>query len=200
MNALRKSIKSKSLLINQLKINNKSLEILDSVLTTKSITNNNMSNSSRNKKIFGKINNQKFQFTSRLFFDKKLYPKILNNISTVNSERSLPTNNNYIKPLTERNNNNILNILLKNNKKIISRNEMMQKNKELNNPYFSLSQKNFRRFYTININKYKTIFENVSLRIKSSYQKKKTKLDNKEDTIHTRKKLTKTILKISVLR
>jgi hypothetical protein len=195
MNALRKSIKSKSLLINKLKINNKSLEILDSFLTTKSITNNNMSNSSRNKKILGKIYNKKFQFTSRLFFDKNLYPKILNSISTVNSERSLPTNSNYIKSLTERNNNNILNILSKNNKKFISRNEIMQKNKELNDPYFSLSQQNLRSFYTININKYKTIFENVSLRIKSSYQKKKNKLNNKENKNHIRRKSTKTTLK-----
>ena len=180
MNTLRKNIKSKSLLINQLKLNNKSLEILDSFLSNKSLINYTKSNSSRNQKINCLIPNQKCQYTSNYFFDKNLHKKILNNITTMYPKRKITTDSIHnIKSLTERNNNNLLQMLLKNNNnKFKSRNAILSKSKELNIPYISLSQQNSRKCYTINLNKYKAIFENVSLRIKSSYKKKKYNLNN----------------------
>ena len=168
MNSLKKNNKSKSFLINQVKINNKSLEILDSFISNKNIKNK--SNTSRNNKFTNIMSNKRFTFTNL---------KSVNNTSTVNSEKYLQTNHNNIFnnskaiSLTERNNNNLLQILIKNNNKYKSRNTYSLQSEENTFPYLSLSQQNFKYFYTININKYKKIFESVSSRIKSSYKKKK---------------------------
>ena len=62
---------------------------------------------------------------------------------------------------------------------------MSKSNKDL----IKLSHNNFRKFYTININKYKAIYDNVSLGIKSSYKKKQYNLNHKKSNYINKKKV-----------
>ena len=167
MNSLREKNKNKSILITQLKLNKKSIAILES-LNLKTNFNKYKSISSRNKK---------YSLNSNLFSDKQYNLKLIKKNLTddidkqkINSQ-NIKSNLNP-KSLTERNYNNFI-IEKSKIKNFKSRNRSNINNNEINFPSINLSAQNSKKLYTMNINKYKNIFDTVFSRIKSSYKKKK---------------------------
>ena len=185
INTYRNNNKNKSILINQLKINRKTLEILES--SESSIPNNKKSGkikslSSRNNKLNNLFFKNTFSFNLNL-------PKKSNNIklikisSSTNDEKTKSNNKfiqtNYLKneSLTERN-NNFLKTFSKSSHNFKSRNIIKGNFNEFNFPSINSSQQNSKRYYAMNINKYKNILKTVFSRIKSSLKKKKHFLYN----------------------
>ena len=182
MNILRNNNKNKSLLINQLKINKKSLELLESFYHKKN-NRKNKSISSRSLKSNKILSNNKFPFTTNIFSKKLINLKLPNN--TIINKINFSNNNHekiFKKPLTERNNKIFLKTIFKSNHNFKSRNINYSNN---NFPSITLSQQNTKRFYTMNINKYKNMLNMVFSRIKSSYKKKKHLLDSLEKLNYT---------------
>ena len=189
MNALRKNNKNKSLLINQLKLNKKSLELLD-IFIEKKNKEKNKSLSSRKSKYNNLLLNNRFSFTSNLFRKKLIKLKLPENDLKINKEKensknSINNNNNndnqmpnniQEKPLTERNNN----IFLKNYSKTIHNFKSRNNSNNLEFPSLTASQQYSQNDYRMNIKKYKNILNKVFSRIKSSYKKKNIMLNNIE--------------------
>ena len=189
MNALRKNNKNKSLLINQLKLNKKSLELLD-IFIEKKNKEKNKSLSSRKSKYNNLLLNNRFSFTSNLFRKKLIKLKLPENDLKINKEKensknSINNNNNNDnqmpnnikeKPLTERNNN----IFLKNYSKTIHNFKSRNNSNNLEFPSLTASQQYSQNDYRMNIKKYKNILNKVFSRIKSSYKKKNIMLNNIE--------------------
>ena len=175
-NNLIENEKIKSSLINQLKLNRKSIEILKPPNLIKKTDLFNIINARKDnskKKTF----NKKFNFKSKLFNKKPSIKldlesdKSIKNINTIEELKSLPL-------LTERTNGEIKNKIkklslkfslnsLKKNKKYTSRN-----NNESNfDSNFMTSIHTLNKDYLKNIDKYKNIFNTVSSRIKTYYKK-----------------------------
>jgi len=171
MNILRNNNKNKSLLINQLKINKKTIKLLGLLFKNKN-ENKHKSITSRNNNNL--ILNKKYNISSNIFPNKIL--KL--------PENAIILGNNTINPiieesLTERNYLNNFGIKDKNK----SRNKKMIFNKsDIDNEqkYFYSTENNSKKNYTVNLNKYKNIFDKIFYRIESSYKHYKS-FDKKKD-------------------
>ena len=192
MNDLRKNNKNKSLLINQLKLNKKSLELLDIFIENKNKGKNNTL-SSRKSKYKNSFLYNRFSFTSNLFKKKLNKLKLAENDSKINKEKenSIKSNNsknenNQISinikenPLTERNNNIFLKHFSKTIHNFKSRNNLNNNFSNLEFPSLASSQQFSKNDYKMNIKKYKIILNKIFSRIKSSYMKKNIRLNNIE--------------------
>ena len=92
--------KTKSYLMNQLKINKKSLELLELFRKDKSGDKYN-SKSSRNNILNKKLINKNYTFNSNIDSKKKFSIRLVKNRSSFNSEKSisnLKSNQNFLKP------------------------------------------------------------------------------------------------------
>ena len=171
--------KIRTSLINQLKLNRKSIEILKPLNLIQKTDLFNLINARKGnskKKTF----NKKFNFKSKLFTIKptiKLDSETDNSIKNINTKEELKS----LPLLTERPNEEIKNKIkkfslkfslnsLKKNKKYTSRN-----NNESNlDSNFITSSRTINKDYLKNIDKYKNIFNTVSSRIHTYYKKTKT--------------------------
>ena len=191
-NNLIENDKIKTSLINQLKLNRKSIEILKPLnLIKKSDLFNSITTRKDNSK--KKTFNKKYNFNSKLFTsNNKLSIKLdsesdisIKNINTneefkslpILSERSNEKIKNQIKKLSLKFSLNSLNKNTKKNKKHISRNSNISNFDSLYIPSSRTTSKDYLR----NLDKYKNIFNTVSSRIKSSYNK--SKLNNSRNYV-----------------
>ena len=180
---LLKTIKLKSNLMSRLKINKKSLKILDSINYNKS-RKKYKSMTSRNN-----LNNiflqNKFYFNTNLTQRRKPAIRLVKNKSSTNPLKQIQNINNdnfFAQSVTERKNNDSHKLLINNKNFFRSRNQILSHHNELGFPSITMIHQNSKGNYTININKYRKIFESISSRIKSSYEKKSSssiKIDNK---------------------
>ena len=191
-NNLIENDKIKTSLINQLKLNRKSIEILKPLnLIKKSDLFNSITTRKDNTK--KKTFNKKYNFNSKLFAsNNKLSIKLdsesdisIKNINTneefkslpILSERSNEKIKNKIKKLSLKFSLNSLNKNTNKNKKHISRNSNISNFDSLYIP----SSRTTSKDYLKNLDKYKNIFNTVSSRIKSSYDK--SKLNNSRNYV-----------------
>ena len=178
MNSYRNNKKNKSLLLNQLKLNNKSLELLESSIPNNKDIEKYKSISSRNNNLNYFFLKNKFSLNSN-FPQKKINIKLSKNNLKTNKEESKAINSNNpisnYKSLTERN-NHIVKKSYHNTNSFKSRNI----NSHNSNDFLSnnSTKQNTRKYYTMNINKYKSILNKVLSRIKTSFKKKKHLLNN----------------------
>lgn len=178
---LIKTIKFKSNLINRLKINKRSLKILDSINHNKNI-DKCKSMTSRNN-----LNNifiqKKYNFNTNLTHRKPITKLIKNNSSTnpLKQIQNINNDNFVAQSVTERKKNDSHKLLINNKTFFKSRNQTLSHHNELSFPFITLSQQNSKGSYTLNINKYKKIYESVSSRIKSSYEKQKSLSSKRND-------------------
>ena len=178
-NNLIENEKIKSSLINQLKLNRKSIEILKPLNLIKKTDLFNLINARKDnskKKTFIK----KMNFKTKLF-DKK--PSIKLESESENSIKIINTNDEYksLPLLSERTNGKIKNKIkkfslkfslnsFKKNKKYTSRNY----NNSNTDPNPTTTSRTINKDYLKNIDKYKNIFNTVSSRIKTYYNKSKS--------------------------
>ena len=179
---LIQSIKLKSNLIDRLKINKKSLNLLDSINHNKSRKQYN-SMTSRNNKNNIPLQN-KYNFNTNLIQRRKPVIKIVKNKSSTNPLKQMQNINNdnfSDQSVSERKNNDSHKLLINNKTLFRSRNQILPQHNDLGFPSITMIHQNSKGNYTININKYKKIYESISSRLKSSYKKKSSssiKLDN----------------------
>lgn len=191
-NNLFENDKIKTSLINRLKLNRKSIEILKplNVIKKTDLFDSITSRKDNSKK---KTFNKKYDFNSKLFTsNNKLSIKLdsesdisIKNLNTNEEFKSLPilserSNEKIKKQIKKLNLKFSLNSLKKNtkkNKKHISRNNNIS---DLDSLYFP-SSRTTSKDYLRNLNKYKNIFNTVSSRIKTSYNK--SKLDTSRNFI-----------------
>ena len=178
-NNLIENEKIKSSIINQLKLNRKSIEILKPLNLIKKTDLFNLINARKDnskKKTFIK----KMNFKTKLF-DKK--PSIKLESESENSIKIINTNDEYksLPLLSERTNEKIKNKIkkfslkfslnsFKKNKKYTSRNY----NNSNTDPNPTTTSRTINKDYLKNIDKYKNIFNTVSSRIKTYYNKSKS--------------------------
>ena len=178
-NNLIENEKIKSSLINQLKLNRKSIEILKPLNLIKKTDLFNLINARKDnskKKTFIK----KMNFKTKLF-DKK--PSIKLESESENSIKIINTNDDIksLPLLSERTNGKIKNKIkkfslkfslnsFKKNKKYTSRNY----NNSNTDPNPTTTSRTINKDYLKNIDKYKNIFNTVSSRIKTYYNKSKS--------------------------
>lgn len=178
---LLKTIKLKSNLMSRLKINKKSLKILDSINHNKNRKQYKSMTSRNNLNNILLQNN--FNYNTNLTQRKKPTIKLVKNKSSANPLKQMQNINNdnfFTQSITERKNNDSHKLLINNKTLFRSRNQTLSHHNELGFPSVTMSHQNSKGNYTININKYKQIFESISSRIKSSYEKKSsssTKID-----------------------
>ena len=175
-NNLIENEKIKSSLINQLKLNRKSIEILKPLnLIKKSELFNSITSRKDNSK--KKTFNKKYNFNSKLFTKKptiKIDSEPDNNINTNEEFNSLPL---FSERTNEKIENKVKKLSLrlslnspKKKKKYTSRNN---NNSNLDSNFLS-SSRTINKDYLKNIDKYKNIFNTVLSRIKSYYNKSKS--------------------------
>jgi len=181
---LLKTIKLKSNLIDRLKINKKSLQILDSIKNNKSRSRSKYKSKTSRNDINNIFLQNKFHFNTNITQRSNPTIKLVKNKSSTNPLKQMQNINNdnfFAKSVTERKNNNSLKLLINNKALFRSRNQTLSHHNELGFPSITLRKHNSKGNYTININEYKKIFESISSRIKSAYEKKSlsnTKNDN----------------------